>query len=177
VPERWDADRDDVVSRGELRAALADDPRVLASDRDEDQELAPSELLGLAFADWDVDHDGVVTSEEWSRGRRAWLGSAVRDPFDRWDRDRSGRLDRGEVERGLREAGLPRAYDTDHDGSVSLDELATTLVAVSDVDRDADLRVVELDALGAGCLAQPPGRASIPVSQDPAVAGIPDRDR
>ena len=106
--------------------------------QDEPRQSPPQGMLPVQEAD--VNGDGRVTREEWSRA------------FDRYDANQDGVLTAAEIRAGARAVANPYAerfesLDRDHDGYISRAEWPLEPASFDRVDRDADGRLSRTELL------------------------------
>lgn len=90
--EVYDTTGDGVIDEAELRAFSA--PLFARLDRNDDGQLGPQEVGRRSipdgpYRDWDLDHDGTISKQEFMSGR-----------WNRYDADRSRGIDEEELTKG-----------------------------------------------------------------------------
>ena len=95
----WDADRDDRVTREEFDRRF--DP-VYDPWAGSDRLLTNAEMADRTWPWWDVDGDGMIDSNEWSRGVNAWRFEGLDwRSLDQWDVNRDDRISLAEYRTGF----------------------------------------------------------------------------
>ncbi len=137
--QEYDTDRDQRLSYDEFEAIEEDNSdRLREWDTNQDEQFSERELNEGLFHNWDRDKNGTLGREEYQAYNTAW-GERYGDNFTTWDRNKDDRLDQGEFDAGVTEAGTYDAWDVNSDGVISREELRRGPFESRDADRDSYL--------------------------------------
>ncbi|MCR8827917.1 EF-hand domain-containing protein [Pseudosulfitobacter koreensis] len=138
----WDTDGTAGLTSDEFNAQFATTGTYDAWDRDDVVGLNEGEFATGMYANWDADNDMQITEDEYTAGANRWYGPDYATPFNDYDVDSSGYIDRTEFGNAW-DNEYYSTWDTDADGTLTEDEFSTGTYNTADVNSDMVVTIEE----------------------------------
>lgn len=131
----WDADEDGELTREEYEAWWAREQPYADWDVNADAVVTTEELARGVFNAWDVDRTGGVDPDEWGMPLTG-IGGGDYPAWEEWDRDADQMVVADELAEGFQRYDIVGQIDLDEDRALSEDELRAWWFDLLDVDDD-----------------------------------------
>jgi hypothetical protein len=139
-----DADNDQKITPAEFQASIEVKTRLAAWDMDSDGKVSFDEFTKGTFKAWDKDKNGEIILSEFNQDLPYWYVSVAKaETFAAWDRNSDGEIHLDEFRDGIRKTGLSLSFYQDINQSLPVADFQQRVYSFWDTDRDGIVTVKE----------------------------------